>query len=422
MRPTIDATPLAHSLPLSSRPAALDPSAPPAASAAHVSATPNVLFVDQSGQLGGAEFALLELAGSCVTRSEVVLLSDGPFRTRLEAIGARVQVMNDARVSGIVRQASGLNCLRVVPGILRQVRAIAQRARAFDVLFLNTQKALVLGALGKPLHRRPVIWYQHDILTREHFGRAQLTVVKWLVRFAVDLVVANSQASANSLAALTGIDVQRVPVIYNGIGAGAFGRFDGTDVAALRRRLGLPEQAWLAGLFGRLAPWKGQHVALDALARLPDAHLVLVGAPLFGEDAYAQRLRDQAAALGIADRVHFAGFQDDVPAWMKAMDVILHTSTEPEPFGRVIVEGMAAVKPVIAAAAGGVTEIVRHGKNGWLVKPGDVAALAEAIGVLRADPSMAQRLATQAQIDAHTEFSMERYVQRMTQAIGQAAR
>jgi hypothetical protein len=93
-------------------------------------ALPSVLFVDQSGQLGGAEFALLQLAGSCTARSEVVLLSDGPFRARLEALGAHVQVVNDARVSGIARQASGLNCLRIVPAILRQVRAIAARARS----------------------------------------------------------------------------------------------------------------------------------------------------------------------------------------------------------------------------------------------------------------------------------------------------
>jgi glycosyltransferase involved in cell wall biosynthesis len=427
MRPTIDATPLAHSLPLV-QPALIDPSAAPASSvSAATSATlsptmPSVLFVDQSGQLGGAEFALLQLAGSCTARSEVVLLSDGPFRARLEALGARVQVLNDARVSGIVRQTSGLNCLRVVPGILRQVRAIAARARTFDVLFLNTQKALVLGALGKPLHRKPVIWYQHDILTREHFGRVQLSVIKWLVRLAVDQVVANSQASKRSLIALTGIAADSVPVIYNGIDADAFNRIDGSDMAALRTRLGLPEHAWLAGLFGRLAPWKGQHIALEAMARLPGVHLVLVGAPLFGEDAYAQRLHVQAEALGVADRVHFAGFQDDVPAWMKAMDMILHTSTEPEPFGRVIVEGMAAARPVIAAAAGGVTEIVRHRRNGWLVKPGDVAALADAIGALRADPAMAQRLADQALADVQTEFSVDQYSQRMMQAIERAAR
>nr|WP_232231942.1 glycosyltransferase family 4 protein [Burkholderia sp. WSM2230] len=401
----------------------IDPPAAPlganigASAATHAAALPRVLFVDQSGQLGGAEFALLQLAERYPSHMEVVLLADGPFRLRLEALGARVQVVNDASVSGIARQASAMNCLRVLPGIVRQVRAIAARARAFDVLFVNTQKALVLGALGKLLHRKPVVWYQHDILTREHFGRVQLNVIKWAVRLAVDQVIVNSRASARSLAALTGLAADAVPVVYNGIDASAFNSVDGTDMGALRQSLGLPEHAWLAGLFGRLAPWKGQHVALDALTRLPDAHLVLVGAPLFGEDAYAQRLRDQASALGIAERVHFAGFQDEIPAWMKAMNVILHTSTEPEPFGRVIVEGMAAGRPVIAAAAGGVTEIVRHARNGWLVEPGDAAALADAIGVLRNDPALAQRLAQQALHDAQADFSVDQYLQRMMDAL-----
>ena len=167
MRPTIDASPLVHALPRippvsiespttsNALGASAAPVAPPASEVTAIEGTgaaagsPSVLFVDQSGELGGAEFALLQLAGHCAAHSEVVLLSDGPFRTRLEALGARVQVISDARVSGIARQASGLDCLRVIPGMFRQVRAIAARARHFDVLFLNTQKALVLGVLGK---------------------------------------------------------------------------------------------------------------------------------------------------------------------------------------------------------------------------------------------------------------------------------
>ncbi|MFM0183734.1 glycosyltransferase family 4 protein [Paraburkholderia aspalathi] len=383
---------------------------------------PTVLFVDQSGQLGGAEFSLLPLASACTSRGKVVLLSEGPFRGRLEALGVRVQVINEARVSGINRDAMQLNWLRALPGIWRQVHAIAEQAKQFDVLFLNTQKALVLGALGKPLHRKRVIWHLHDIMSREHFGHVQLFIVKWLVRHAVDHVVANSRASANSLIALTGLSADAVPVVHNGIDASEFSQIDASDMAMLRRRLGLPEKAWLAGLFGRLAPWKGQHIALAALARMPDVHLVLVGAALFGEDAYAESLHRQAEQLGIEDRVHFAGFRDDMPTWMKAMDVILHTSTEPEPFGRVIIEGMAAARPVVAASAGGVTEILRHRKNGWLVKPGDVQGFVDAVETLRAAPEFAQRLADQAFTDAQRDFSLDGYLKQMTLAIAHTAR
>ncbi len=251
-------------------------------------ALPTVLFVDQSGQLGGAELSLLPLAGRCAARSEVLLLSDGPFRARLEALGVRVHVTSNANVAAINREALRLSWLRAVPGILAQVRTIAAQARRFDVLFLNTQKALVLGALGRPLHRRPVIWHVRDIMSRDHFGQMQLRIVRWLVRHVTDQVVANSRASADALIALTGLPADAVPVVHNGIDASAFAQVDASDIRALRRRLGLPQDAWLAGLFGRLAPWKGQHIAIEALAQLPDVHLVLVGAALFGEDDYAQ--------------------------------------------------------------------------------------------------------------------------------------
>ncbi|MFM0286257.1 glycosyltransferase family 4 protein [Paraburkholderia megapolitana] len=384
-----------------------------------------VLFVDQSGQLGGAEFALLSLAGLYASRGKVVLLSEGPFRARLEALGVHVQVIGSKHVSNIHRQSMRFGWLRALPGIASQVRAIAAEAKRFDVLFLNTQKALVLGALGKPLHRRPVIWYLHDIMSAQHFGFVQRAIVKWMVRHMVDRVVANSHASAQALAALTGCATDTLAVVHNGIDTSifdSFGTLDADDIAALRKRLGLPEHVWLAGLFGRIAPWKGQHVAIGALARLHDVHLVLVGDALYGEHAYAQELRNLAQRLGVTERVHFVGFRDDVPAWMKAMDVIVHTSTEPEPFGRVIVEGMAATKPVIATAAGGVTEIIRHQHNGWLVQPGDEKDLADAVSSLRASPDLAQRLADQGRADAQRDFSLDGFLRKMTQEIANTAR
>lgn len=381
----------------------------------------SMLFVDQSGQLGGAELSLLPLAREHAARSEVLLLADGPFRTRLEMNGVRVSVADDARLAAIRRDALHVSWLRALPGVFGQMRRVAARARQFDILFLNTQKALVLGTLGKPLHGRPIVWHVRDIMTREHFGPVQLQIVRWLVRLAVDQLIANSRASADALIALTGLPADAVPVVYNGIDTDAFSTLDDTDMRALRRRLGLPETAWLAGLFGRLARWKGQHVAIEALTRVPDIHLVLVGAALFGEDDYARELRDLAVRLGVAERVHFAGFRDDTPAWMKAMDVIIHASTEPEPFGRVIVEGMAAARPVIASASGGVLEIVQHAENGWLVEPGNPAALADALVRLHGDVALSLRLAVAGCARAREAFSLGGYLDQMNQIITRMA-
>jgi len=380
----------------------------------------SALFVDQSGEPGGAELCLLPLAALHAKHSEVLLLADGPFRTLLEAQGVRVSVRSNAKVSAIHRAGMRLSWLRALPGMARQIVSIALRARRFDVLYLNTQKALVLGALGKPLHRSPIIWHAHDVMTPDHFGKTQLRIVRWIVRHAVDQVVANSQATADALIELTGLPAEALPVVHNGIDAKAFMDVDAAKAAALRRSFNVPDTAWLAGLFGRLAPWKGQHLAIEALTKLPDVHLFLVGAPLFGEDAYAAELHRLAEARGVADRVHFAGAQSDVPVWMKAMDVILHTSLKPEPFGRVIIEGMAAGRPVVASGAGGVVEIVQHRVNGWLIEPGEVDQLVEAIDTLRASPELARTLTGQAQRDVQQRFALDSYLQQITQFITRA--
>ena len=146
----------------------------------------------------------------------------------------------------------------------------------------------------------------------------------------------------------------------------------------MRASLGLPE-GFLFGVFSRLAPWKGQRVALDALAQMPGAHCAIVGGALFGEDAYERSLREAAQEMGIADRVHFLGHRGDVPRLMSAMDAVVHPSVDPEPFGRTLVEAMLCRVPVVAARTGAVPEILDEGRAGLLVPPGDAAALASSL-------------------------------------------
>jgi glycosyltransferase involved in cell wall biosynthesis len=196
----------------------------------------------------------------------------------------------------------------------------------------------------------------------------------------------------------------KIHVLYNGIDDVPFDLIGDVDIAAARHEFGL-EGATVVGVFGRLAEWKGQHVALEALRLLPGVHLLIVGDALFGEDRYAASLREQARRSGVAGRVHFAGFRRDIPLLMRAVDIVAHTSIAPEPFGRVIVEGMLARRPVIATRGGGVDEIVEPGETGILVTPGDAAELAEAIGGLAAGPDIRRRLAEAGRDAAVRRFS-----------------
>ncbi|WP_297352652.1 glycosyltransferase family 4 protein [Paraburkholderia sp.] len=383
--------------------------APPTAEIA-AGNTPRILAIDQSGVLGGAELSLLEIVKALRSRIEVVLFDDGPFRTALDTAGVNVRVLNSGALREVRKQGSTPPLGRAIKGVAGLVKATVARARHADVIYANTQRAMVIGALAGRLARRPVVWHLRDIVSPEHFGGKQLRIIKWCAKLGLAHVIANSAASARAFAELTRFDEKRIDVVFNGISAVPFDALRGVPVAALRTRLKLPQDAFLVGSFSRLARWKGQHVLLEAMVLNPHMHAVLVGAPLFGEDAYEAELRAFVAEHGLGARVHFLGFQHDIAACMCAVDAIAHTSITPEPFGRVIVEGMLAQRPVVAARAGGVLEIVEDGVNGVLCTPGDANALADVLAELRSNNGLRERLVTNGYQTALGRFGTKAYV------------
>lgn len=149
---------------------------------------------------------------------------------------------------------------------------------------------------------------------------------------------------------------------------------------------GVPAGAQVVGLVARLQRWKGIHGLVEALPRVlakhDGVHSVIVGRDHPLEPGYREELVGLASELGIADRLHLMGYQPDPRRWMEAFDVVVHASDN-EPFGLVVlVEAMAAGKPLVAGAAGGPTEIMRDGIDGFLVGFGDRELLAERIGAL----------------------------------------
>jgi glycosyltransferase involved in cell wall biosynthesis len=381
---------------------------------------PKVLVLDQSGVLGGAELSLLDVAVRLGDSAEVLLFDDGPFRDALADAGVRVEVLARPALAG-VRKQGGLPW-RALAGLASLVRAVARRARDADVLYANTQRAMVVGVLAARLARRPLVWHVRDIVSDAHFGARQRYLIRRCARLGVTRVIANSQATAQAFLALTGFDAGAVQVVFNGIAAEPFVALEPVRQAALRVRFGLPERAWLVGSFSRIARWKGQHVLLESARLDPELHVVLVGAPLFGEDAYAAELDAYVARHGLGARVHFLGFQRDIAACMKAVDVVAHTSITPEPFGRVIVEGMLAKRPVVAARAGGVVEIVEDGVDGLLCEPGDAVALTAALAALRRDAALRERLVAHGFEMARRRFGRDAYVMRVERILAETAR
>ena len=158
-------------------------------------------------------------------------------------------------------------------------------------------------------------------------------------------------------------------------------------VIALRAAWGAPPDRQVVLLPGRLTRWKGQGVLVEAMARLPGSALaVMAGGG--GEGAYRGELVALARRLGIADRVLILGHVEAMATAILAADVIVHASTDPEAFGRTVIEAQAMGRPVIASDLGGPRETVEHGVTGWRVRPGDPAALAEALGRVLAMPPL----------------------------------
>lgn len=367
-----------------------------------------VLFVSHSAAPAGAELKMLDLAQR-LPNSSVLLLEDGPLLSACRARCIRAEAWSIGKAIGQVRTDSRILAgLAAAPDICRVVTRLARAYRRFDIVVAGSQKAMVLSSLACSIARVPLVWLLNDIVTAAHFSRAMRRMAVWLGNFGADRVVANSQAAADAFLN-SGGQRDRTDVLHVGIDAVPFLR----SVALPRSELGLPADAFLVGLFGRLSPWKGQHVLIQALASLPrDVHALLVGGTLFNTEGYAAQVRDKVAALDLADRVHFLGHRSDVPGLMASCDAIVHTSTEPEPFGRVIVEGMLSGRPVLATAAGGAVEIIRD-DCGRLLPPDDAQALADAIRDLRADPPQAMRMACAGRRRALERFTVERMVEKL---------
>ena len=172
-------------------------------------------------------------------------------------------------------------------------------------------------------------------------------------------------------------------------------------------------------LVGRIAEWKGQHIYIQAAAevirRHPGAEFWIVGAPLFGEFDYESRLHELVDSLGLSDRVHFLGFRSDVPHLLDLVTVVVHASCLGEPFGQVVIEGMAASKPVVATNGGALPEIITDGVTGRLVPMNDAPAMAGAISSLLSNPEEAKLIGLRGRQHVfdkftvtHTARSMER--------------
>jgi glycosyltransferase involved in cell wall biosynthesis len=180
--------------------------------------------------------------------------------------------------------------------------------------------------------------------------------------------------------------------------------------------LGIPAERTVIGIVGNIRRWKGQEVVIRALAEIreqhPDVVLLLIGDTAREDAGYRRELDTLVQTLGLESRVVVTGFRTDVPDCVNALDVMIHASTDPEPFGRVLLEGMALRKPLVASRGGAVPEIVVDGETGLLFEPGNATELARALSALVGDPSRRAAMGDAGYRRLVAEFGLEGNVTR----------
>jgi glycosyltransferase involved in cell wall biosynthesis len=382
-----------------------------------------------SGALGGAETSLLTLLDA-LRRLEpgwqmtVIAPADGPLLQRCRDAGiAAVTVPYPAALESLGESATpkaGMSILRrgralwrlvlaatVLAPYLRRLRGELRRCGA-TIVHSNGIKAHVAASLTLPRGAR-LVWHLHEYV-RPRPSTARL--LRSLSRRPAAIVV-NSDSVAEDARAAFGRD----PVlrrVHNAVDVGVF-RPDGPalDLAAAS---GLPKDDGLVriGLVATFGRWKGHDIFLQAIARLAADHRLrgyIIGGPVYqtaGSQRSLDELRTYAAGLGLSSCVGFTGHIEDVPAALRALDIVVHASTSPEPFGMVIAEGMATGCAVVAVRDGGARELFEDEVDALGHAMGDAGDLARQLRRLVENKGLRQTLGRAARESAVRRFSSGR--------------
>lgn len=344
--------------------------------ASHAS-RPVCLFAHPSAELFGADRMLLE---SIIAAREsgydcvVALPMHGPLVDALVDAGARVVISQGLVLrKSLLRPANWLTLVRSsLRGLGGALRLIARLQP--DCVYVNTI-TVPLWPLVALLRGVPSISHVHEA---EASGSSLVNRALYAPHLASKRVLVNSRFSLETLARDLPCLAARAHVLYNGV----VGPVNPT----------LPRQQPTSPLrvlyVGRLSPRKGPHVLVEAARHLRDAgtdiQVQLLGSAFAGYEWFEEQLRAAAREHGLEDRIRFLGFRDDIWPVIEDADVVVVPSTVDEPFGNTAVEGMLALRPVIASDTSGLREAAGGYPTTWLVPPGDAAALAAALGEVRA--------------------------------------
>jgi glycosyltransferase involved in cell wall biosynthesis len=349
-----------------------------------------VVVLDHVARLSGGEIALLRILPHLErVNVHVILGEDGPLAERLGEAGVSVEVLAIAPAARDLRKGAvgaSAGAPRAALETARYVARLTARLRRLnpDLVHTNSLKSGVYGALAARLTGTPLLWHLRDRIAEDYLPRGAVRLMRGSIGTLADGVLANSRATLDTVPGGSRNRLRLViPDSVLAPPATAAGRRAETTF----------------GMLGRIAPWKGQDLFLRAFAAAfaeGGERAVIVGTPMFGEEDYERELLQLVSGLGLDGRVEFRGFREDIWRELAGFDVLVHASVIPEPFGQVVLEGMASGLAVIAPDEGGPADVIADGETGRLFASRDAGSLAAAMRELRDSPERRERLGTAA--------------------------
>jgi glycosyltransferase involved in cell wall biosynthesis len=257
------------------------------------------------------------------------------------------------------------------------------------IVHTHTSKPGILGRWAARMAKVPIIVHTpHGHVFYGHFGPLAsrfFLVIERLTAPITDRMVALTERERNDYIAFSVCNPNRIVTIHSGVEIDQYMAV-AVNTDEKRKSLGLDPKGLVVGTVGWLLPIKGPIYLLKAMERVwqshPETKLVFVG-----KGQLEDKLRTEAFRIGVSEKVAFLGWRNDIPEIMKVLDIFVLPSLN-EGMGRVLVEAMAAGRPIVASNVGGICDLIEHGQNGLLVQPGDVRGLAIAIKRLLANRQM----------------------------------
>ena len=381
-----------------------------------------VAFVELASEMSGVEYSTLYLA-SRLDRAQwdplVLAPAEGELTARCRDAGIRVRIVPHARFFSTSLRLGKSTVVNPFAWFANGI-AILSSAAALARVLRETHPALVVpkgllaqfyGGMAARWCGIPCVWHLQDRVS-DRAGFLFPFLLSLGARVFACRVIADADSIAKQIRGIVPPD--RIRVIWNGVDLDEFS--PAVDGLAVRAEWGIAPDEILIGSVSRLVAWKGQHVLLEAFARIasrfPNARLVFVGSALFDTDAYANALHTRAAELELGERVLFVGYRRDIPQVLSACDIFCHTALTKDSTPLAVVSALAAGKPIICSDLDGTRELFAPGEDGILVPPGDPDALADALARLLQDPLLRARLSAAARAKAQHSLDLTQFTRR----------